>query len=197
MSFPDTTNQTPRFIEDSPDFSKPINLDQVWVTEIMVARNGGEQRASRRFQPLYRLGYATGALSPAEFTLRRARSIREIGAPVVVPIWVNPISISSIAANQFDPSIGGLSPYQRKFKINGYCYFVETGKVSTFRLITGVTSGTVNLHATIGSPPPTFPTFTTAAVVYPCIFGTRTNNGIAFDLVRVDSTDETFSIEEL
>jgi hypothetical protein len=195
MSFPDTSNVGAVFIQDSPDFNKPITVTTDFRTTSFTARGGGEQRSRRRLRPRYSINYMLTALNLAAFTLRRANTLLELQAPIVIPIWTHPYTLSSMS--DANTAALGLALASKKFKVGSYAYFVQTGKVSTFRLITAVNSTSLSLHATTAYPTGTIPGFTAGALVYPCILGRRTDDASTFTLSRVTQTDEMIAAEEL
>jgi len=195
MSFLDSSNVGPVFIQDAPDFNKTMTVVTDFRTTSFVARGGDEQRARRRQRPRYSINYILTALDLAAFTLRRANSLRELQAPVVIPIWTHPYTLSSMTTVNTAEFLIGLS--SKKFKVGSYAYFVQAGKVSTFRLITAVNSTSLTLHATTAYPTGAIPAFTVGAQVHPCILGRRTEDSTSFSFSRVNQTDESLYAEEL
>lgn len=193
--FPDTSNVGPVFIQDAPDFNKTVTVISDFRTTSFIARGGDEQRARRRQRPRYSINYILGALTLAQFTLRRANSLLELQAPIVIPIWTHPYALSSMTDANTAEFLISLS--RKKFKLGSYAYFVQPGKVSTFRLITAVNSTSLSLHASTAYPTGAIPAFTVGAQVYPCILGRRTDDTTAFTFNRVIQTDEAIAAEEL
>lgn len=190
MSLLNTTT-TPQFLEEQPDWSQPVTLENAWVTEIQESRDGSEQRSARREKPRYRLEYAIAALNIGEFSQRRAKSLLEQMAAIVVPIWTDPHTSAgtvTVAAGQTVTLGSGMDTH--KFKVGGYCYFVQTGKVSVFRQITAV--GTTTITVAAGGTV----SFTAGAEVYPCLTGLP-SEGISFLLSKLDDNQEAVAIEEL
>lgn len=195
MSFPDSSNFGAVFIQDAPDFNKTITVIANFRTTAFIARGGDEQRARRRQRPRYSINFMLSALDLAAFTLRRANSLLELRAPVVIPIWTHPYTLSSMTSVNAAEFLIPLA--RKKFKVGSYAYFVQAGKVSTFRLITAINSTSLTLHATTAFPTGAIPAFTVGAQVYPCILGRRTDDATSFNFNRVNQTDEAIACEEL
>lgn len=190
MSLPNTT-ATPQFLEERPDWSKPVSLEITWKTDVQAARDGSEQRSRRRERPRYRLGYTIAALNTAQFAVRRAKSILEQGAALCVPIWTDPHTLASTVTTAGGQTATlGADMDANKFKPGSYAYITQTGKPSVFRLITAVGSTSITLAAggTVS--------YTAGAEVYPCIVGLPTD-GLSFAPAKLDDTDETVLVEEL
>jgi hypothetical protein len=190
VSIPNTT-ATPQFLEEQPDWSKPVSLEIAWKTDVQTARDGSEQRAGRRGQPRYRFGYVISALNIAQFALRRAKGILEQGAALCVPVWTDPHTLANtITTAGGQAATLGAGMDGQKFKVGSYAYIVQTGKPTVFRQITAVGSTTVTLAAggTVS--------YTAGAEVYPCIVG-LTTDGLSFAAGKLDDTDETVLVEEL
>ena len=189
MSIPNTTAD-PQFIEEEPDWSKPVTVESSWQTAIQSVRDGSEQRARRREHPKHRLAYTVAAMNTQRFAVRRAKSILEQGAPLVVPIWCDPFTALGTAEPGIDTVQLDEDLELARFKAGSYAYFVQAGKVSTFRLLTAVSADNLTLAAG-GSE-----TFTPGATVYPCILGFPTD-GSTFAAQKLDDTDEQIAVEEL
>ncbi len=186
MSVQNTTGQ-PQFIEEAPDWSRPVTVETVWSTEITTARDGSEQRTRRRLQPRYRMAYTIAALSVAEFAVRRAKAILEQGAAVVVPIWTDQFVLASaVTPDESDADLDEPLDVQ-KFKVGSYAYFV--GDTTAFRLITAIADGVLTLADGDGS-------FDIGATVYPCIVGVAAD-GANFTAQKLDDSTEETVVEEL
>lgn len=160
-----------------------------------MSRRGDEQRARRRQRPRYSINYMLSALDLAAFTLRRANTLIELISPIVIPIWTHPYVLSSMT--DADTAEFLLPMAHKKFKVGSYAYFVQAGKVSTFRLITAINVSSISLDHTAAFPTGTIPSFTVGAQVHPCIVGRRTDDTTAFTLSRVTQTEEVIAAEEL
>jgi len=190
MSLPNTTT-TPQFLEERPDWSKPVSLELAWKTDVQPSRDGSEQRSRRRQQPRYRFGYAIAALTTAQFAVRRAKGILEQGAALCVPIWTDAHTLAStVTTAGGQVATLGATMDGNKFKVGSYAYIVQTGKPSVFRQITAVGTTTITLAAggTVS--------YTAGAEVYPCILGVP-SDGLTFAASKLDDTDETITVEEL
>lgn len=190
MSIANTVT-TPQFLEEQPDWAQPVTLENAWATEIQEARDGSEQRSARREKPRYRIEYAIAALSVGAFSQRRAKSLLEQAAAVVVPIWTDPHTSAGTVTTAAGQTVTlGSGMDAKKFKVGGYCYFVQSGKTSIFRLITAV--GTTTITVAAGGTV----SFTSGAEVYPCLTGLP-SQGSSFLLSKLDDNQEAVAIEEL
>lgn len=196
MAFNDSTVLSPVFIDSECDWGKPVLVIARHRTDIQTMREGSEQRARRRARPRYATSFMLSGLPTLDFAQRRAKALKELGRPVVVPIWPAPLTLVSMPnADQasFNPTTLAL----KKFKVGSWAYFVQTGNVSTFRKITGIGSTFLDLHATDAFPVPPIPAFTAGALVYPCVLGRRFDNAAAFEAQRLNVSNEEVSVEEL
>lgn len=186
---------SPVFIQDQPDWGKPVRVKLTFKTDVVMNRQAGEQRARRRSHPRYAMQYTIAAMTIAELSLRKARSITELGAPLVVPLWPQwQTLVTMTTANRADLDV----PTARlPFKVGSWAYFVQTGKVSTFRQITALGSDYIDLAASGHYPAGTLPSFTAGARVYPCILGAHNDNQFAFELIALNSTDQRVAVMEL
>lgn len=185
----DSSNITPKFIEAQPDWGKPIQLVSGFRTTVAETRNDGRQRARWRGKPRYALSYSVSAMTIQESALRRSQLIGELQAPIVVPIWTDAFTLDSMPSTHVADL--GETLTKKKFKPGSYAYFVQTGKVSTFRKIVSVSGETVTFEAA------SVPVFTNGATVYPCIKGYRPKTSAAFTALMIDQTDEAIAVEEL
>lgn len=185
----DSSNVAPKFIEAQPDWSKPIQVVVSYKTSVAETRNEGKQRARWRQKPRYAIAYAVSSLSVAESSLRRTQIIGELQAPVVVPIWTDEFTLDSMLSTHVADL--GESLAKKKFKVGSYAYFVQSGKVSTFRKIASMSGDTITFEAA------SVPVFTAGASVYPCIRGFRKKNSAMFTAQMIDQTDEAIAVEEL
>lgn len=197
MSWNDSTNQTPVFFEDRPDYQRGFSLWQKWVTDVATAFSGAEQRARRRSRPTYELMmFRTEQLST--FAVRRARMLQEVGRPIVVPIWTHPEDISVNTGGGNTITLGVTTLAKSAFREGSYVYFVESGKTSTFRQISAV--GTTTITCVAGNcafPDIPMPSYTTAGVAYPCILGMRQENVAEFNPMRPEATNLPLHVLEL
>lgn len=184
------TTASPQFLAEPPDWSKPVSVETVWQTDILTARDGSEQRSRRRQQPRYRVGYTLAALNGEQFAVRRAKSLLEQAAAVVVPVWTDPFTLGSTVGTGTATADLSESLALQKFKPGSYAYFVQTGKTATFRRIVAVGDESVDLAAGGAD------TFTAGATVYPCVVGVPAE-GANFTANKLDDTDEAVVIEEL
>lgn len=185
----ESSTVAPKFIELQPDWSRPVNVATDYSTSVAESESESRQRARWRQHPRYALSYTIAAMTTAEFTSRRSAIIGELQAPLVVPIWTDEFELASMTSTHVANL--GESLAKKKFKVGSYAYFVQTGKVSTFRKILDVSGTSLTFEAA------TVPVFTNGATVYPCIVGQRTRDGAAFTANLVSETDEQISIEEL
>jgi len=195
MAFPDSSSLAPVFIDSEPDWGQPISVLTQHFTDIQSAREGSEQRARRRVRPRYSISFIVPGLATLDYSIRKAKALKEVGRPVVVPIWTAWLALSSMTT--VDRAALGVTLALKKFKAASWAYFVQAGKVSTFRRITAVGSNFIDLHATDAFPVPPIPAFTAGAAVYPCVLGRRAENSCPFIHQRVNLTDEPIFAEEL
>jgi hypothetical protein len=194
MAWPSSVNQTHVFVDDPPDWAKDVVSIQVWRTDILTAFSGAEQRARRRNEPRYDIMFETEELDQS-FTVIRSRMLKEMGAPVVVPIWTRPQTFVSLVADVLTLDV---DLTKSPFRIGSYVYFVESGKTSVFREIEDKSGATVDLvTGNAAYPNITPPTYTTAAKVYPCIVGIRSDNVADFQAVRTEVTRLRYHVQEL
>ncbi len=188
-------SQTPVFIEQKPDWGQNVNFDITFNTIVTRNRIGGEQRGNRRSRPAYGLDYQQSNLDIENYAAEKARTLKALGAPLVVPIWprwFTLLEMSTVNRALFTASIA-----RKPFKPGQYAYFVQDGLVSTFRLITAVGDTTIDFDASAAYPGPSIPAFTSGASVYPCIFGSNKDNAAGFKLARVNASNRIVSVEEL
>lgn len=195
MAFPDSTTLSPAFIEDAPDWGQPVSVATTHRTEIITSRMGGEQRARKRQRPRYSIAYRLSALNIQEHSLRKAKSLKELGRPVCVPIWTAWLALTSMTT--VDRAELTVALALKKFKVGSWAYFTQAGKVSTFRRIVAVGATFIDLHASDSFPVPPIPAFTAGARVYPCVLGMRVQSQAAATKMRLNSTDELVSVAEL
>ena len=187
MSIRNTT-VTPQFLEEPPDWSQPVVVETTWATETATARDGTEQRTRRRAQPRHRIEYTLAALNIREFSVRRAKSLLEQAATVVVPVWTDPFTLASaVTTGESDADLGEALALTR-FKVGGYAYLTD-GSLAAFRRITAIDGETLTLAAGTG-------TFASGATAYPCITGMAAS-GAVFTPDKLDDTGESIAIEEL
>lgn len=188
-----TRDQAPRFIEVQPDWSMAVRYWVRFVTSILKARNGVEQRTAERTYPLYSIAYGRN-FAGAEWSARRAKMILEFGGSVVVPLWAR--------QDQYVSAVGDVvtldaTTVRSPYKVGSYAYFEETGKTSVFRQLTAFAGSTITLEAgNAAYPDIAVPTYTNAAVVYPCIAGLRADNNAEWSADQVDETTEVIHVEE-
>ncbi len=207
MAIPDTNNQPTGFITDRPDWDRAYQFQAVWDTFIKAGFSGAEQRTRRRFRPKYRIAYVTPALSVAEYSIRRARSILDTARAVAVPCWhywreiAPPLTIDADVVTidvdgitfQITGDMGN-SP----FKVGSYAFIEQDGLPSVFCKIVDISADVLTLAAgDCASPAIPFPDFTEGATVYPCILGMPTDDSVQYDLNRVNDSDLTVAIDEL
>ena len=192
----DSSLDAPLFIADEPDWSKDVDVTSSFKTTIVTGRAEGEQRATRRSLARLSIAYAFTAMTAGEYALRRARAIQQLGACVVCPVWPASRTLSAMTTVDRATLTAALTG-DHKFRVGSYAYFVQSGKASTFRLVTAIGSNYLDLHATSASPVPPIPAFTNGATVYPCIRGIHNDNAAMFEGNRVDDFDQMLSILEL
>jgi hypothetical protein len=195
MSLPDSNSVAPLYIENSPDWGRPVLIDGRCKTNIKLVRSTGEQRARKRRRPKFSITYSLPALNTLEFSQLSSQLLAMQRAPVVVPVWTDYFSLVSMpTVNSADI---GLDTTYKKFKVGSWAYMVQAGKVSTFRLITIVgASGVLTFDGTAIYPGTGVKTFTAGARVYPCILG-YFPTGARWTANRVNETDSGIEVEEL
>lgn len=194
MAWSDSISATPVFVDSEPDWSQDVKVIQKWSTDVQSAFSGAEQRARRRVAPRWETIFEV-RLQPLPFSVIRSRMQAELQAPVVVPIWTRYEGLSGIASNvaTLDAAIT-----KSPFKVGSYAYFVESGKTSVFRRITAKGTSTITLASGNAAwPDITPPTYTSAAIVYPCILGLRDSMGADFYAIRHDATQVIYHVTEL
>lgn len=196
MAYPDSTNVTPVFLELSPDWGKPISLVTTFKTGILVSREAGEQRARERTHPRYGFTFSRSGADPVEYSVQKARALKSLGAPVVLPIWTHPHGLVSKPSTHTAQLSRNLA--LRPFKVGSWAYLTQTGLRATFRLITAIVGDTLTFHATSVYPAGEVPDYTGGtALVYPCILGIRTDNTFRFKARKLEASDYQIGIEEL
>lgn len=183
----DSGNVSPVFIESRPDFGREILLTASYRVSVNASRNQGEQRARWAMRPRFSFAYQVAALPSADFAQRRASLLAELTSPIVVPIWTDEFTLSSMTSAHVANL--GVQLAKKKFKVGSFAYFVQGGN-ATFRKI--LTVGSTSLTFVAES----VPTYTAGALVYPCILGLRGQES-QFTANLVSETDETISVEEL
>jgi hypothetical protein len=174
MAIPDTTTEAAVFLIDEPDFSREIEFTMQFVTDISSSHSDVEQRAKRRLSPKYQIAFTIGPLDSDGWPMRKSRMIRELGAPVVVPIWIRPVGFTSEASDvvTVDTNIS-----KREFRVGSYALFREAGLSTVFRKITAIGATTITCETgNAAFPDITVPSYTSAAEVFPCILGLRNDN---------------------
>jgi hypothetical protein len=197
MSFPDSQNVAPVFIEDAPDYGLLITVEMAFETAITVARESGEQRAMKRMAPLVSHAYKRSALGAAEFSRQKANLIEQVGAPIVIPVWTDGLPLSSMPTID-SANMGGAAVLDtEKFKVGSWAYMVQAGKVSTFRKILSMAAGVITFTALDIYPVTGVTNFTAGATVYPCILGMHSQDSAALIANKVEESDQVIGIEEL
>lgn len=139
---------------------------------------------------MFRISYVIAALNVGQFSVRRAKSLLEQSAAIVVPIWSDQFVLgNNVGTGAVDANLGESLSVQ-KFKAGSYAYFTQSGRTPMFRLIESIAGETLSLAAG-GSQ-----TFTAGATVYPCIVG-MPSEGVSFTALKLDATDEAVVIQEL
>jgi hypothetical protein len=174
MAILDTTTAAAVFLIDEPDFSREIEFSMQFVTDISSSHSDVEQRSKRRLSPKYEIAFSIGPLDSDGWPMRKSRMIRELGAPVVVPVWIRPVGFTSEAADvvTVDTNIA-----KREFRVGGYALFREAGLATVFRKITAIGATTITcVTGNAAFPVVAVPAYTGAAEVFPCILGLRSDN---------------------
>jgi hypothetical protein len=179
-----------RFLEDEPDWGQDVLLTLNFFTLIFGARNSAEQRARKRFLARFDLGYTLTGLDIGDYSTRRADSMRELGGPIVVPLWPLETTLTTFvdASTITIPSVRG-------FKVNSFAYFTQDGLPSAFCRIVSV-GDNIGLDLT-QSFPIALPAYTAGALVYPCVIGMHGQNSAAFIHHSINNSDQTVSVSEL
>ena len=186
------STQTPSFIEDEPNWNRPVIVTTQWSTGIVPNRDGGEQRSRRRNKPVFALTYERSAMTPTRQLLARITAIKALATAGVVPIWTHPATLTSLVGS----TVTLTAAASIKFKVGSWLYFKQTGLTSTFRKIQTIAGAVITLAADV-FPGPGTPAFTSGAAVYPCILGMREENSVRFRQIRSDRSATTITVEEL
>jgi hypothetical protein len=205
MAWNDSIDGTPVYLEKRPDYSGDVSFVPKWQTLIATAHSGAEQRARLRDWPKREIAYQVRAQDRDSFPARRAAVLNELYRPVVVPLWMRRHSVTRIegTADRYAVSLpsGYTSVEDTDFREDGIVYLQETGQTSVFaQIIDWQVLATDNFLLDVSAPlypAVSWPSFTTAAVIFPCIKGMREDNAASFSLNRVDRTDERIHIVEL
>lgn len=188
------TTSTPGFIEDEPDWTKPIMLVRKWSTSITPNREGGTKRRRRRQKPRFQISYRRDGYSPREIALYRANSLGQLQSAVVVPIWVLNASASSFGTNSVTLSASA----SNAFKVGSWVYAVQ-GSNKCFRKITAIAGAVITLSSVSSAK---FPlgfdwSLFTGGTVYPCIYGVRAEDSFSVASRRQDIHGVEISVDEL
>ena len=195
MAIADTTTQAAVFILDEPDFSREIEFSMQFVTDISTTHSDVEQRAKRRLSPKYGTAFAIGPFDSDSWPRRKSRLLSELGAPVVVPIWIRPVDFVSELS---DVVTVGIDVSKREFRVGSYALFRESGLDSVFRKITAVGTTTITFETgNAAFPVQAVPAYTSAAEVFPCILGLRKDNEGESINRNPTSTRENIRVEQL
>jgi hypothetical protein len=128
--------------------------------------------------------------------------IKELGAPIVVPIWPHRFDFLSEAANVVTLDVtSGIDLRKTAFQVGQYAYFEDPGGVygATFRVIESMTAGTI----TCAAAPVAWPSggsvqpYQVGDFVYPALFGLRRESSFSVDRKRVNETDEIMEFDQL
>lgn len=187
---------SPSFVESTPDWSQPVMITTGWRTGITINREGGEQRVRPRDCPRLAISYSIAAIATKAFAIMRGEAMAQLGKPVVVPVWTEYGTSSAFGTHSvtLDAAITSL-----KYKVGSWVYVVQ-GANKCFRKITSVSTPTINLSSSGGDKYPSgfnWALFSAGARVYPCILGSRSDNGFRFQSVRTDRKNQLIEIEEL
>lgn len=206
MAWADTTNESDNlYWEQQPDWGKPVTFLPKFITAIAVAHSGAEQRARRRNASRREFAFVLDGQDRSTFPARKARIIKELGLPIVIPLWNLPFAITSTGGAGPDrytitPPAGVTSLDETDFRRNGIVYFTQTGKTPCFHRIINwkyLSDLTFQINTTPLYPAVSFQVFGTTATVYPCIRGVRLENKAELALHRFDETEEKFHLYEL
>lgn len=188
------TTSTPGFIEDEPDWTKPIVLVRKWSTSITPNREGGTKRRRRRENPRFQISYRREGYSPREIALYRANALGQLQSAVVVPVWVLKATASSFGTNSVTLSASA----SNAFKLGSWVYVVQ-GSNKCFRKITTISGAVITLSSVSTDK---FPlgfdwSVFSAGDVYPCILGTRVDESFSVASRRHDIHGAEISVDEL
>lgn len=203
MAHPNTNDQTPVFLQIEPNWAGDVRLTQRWWTDITMANSGTEQRARRREKPLYDFMFRYNALQTGTFSARHMSMIKELGAPIVLPIWSHRFDFLSEAADVVTLDVtSGIKLSKTPFQVGQYAYFVDPGGVytSTFRLITAISdTGTITCEAGTVSYPSggSVQPYQVGDFVYPALIGIRKESAFTVERHRVTLTDEIMDFSQL
>lgn len=181
------------YIQQQPDWGTPVVAVMKWRTDLTQSFDNTEQRARRMIAPKWSINYAVNGLSVAQWSVRRAALMGEAGNLVAMPLWPFPEVFSTDSATQV--TLGRVTA-TLAFKKGGLAYFYEAGLDATFRQIDDVGVDTLTLATGAIYPAVSIPSYTAAAVVYPCIYGFRGEAAQA-SFERHNSTMEIIAVEEV
>ena len=191
---PNSQDTAPNFIIHSPDWSSAVRVFQRWNTAIVAAHGGLEQRQQLQSRAKFGVAYEIGPWTALQWADRKLAMMAESGAPVVAPVWPLPVGLSSMSGNT--ANLDGTTA-STAFLAGGYALFEESGKASVFRLIVSV--GATSLTLASGNaayPVITPPSYTSAAVVYPCVVGMKENNRANWASENIESISEVVYVQE-
>jgi hypothetical protein len=187
---PDSNNTAPTFIQDQPDWGKPVLLTISWNTVVTSSKNRTEQRTQKRSKAKLALQFSLTPLNTAEMLLRRARFYREMAKPIVCPVWPDYYAATFSGNN----ATVDTEATDSNLKVGSYAY-ITSSLGNYFRRITAISSTTLTFHAT-DYYPHSIPA-PTEGRVYPCITGIHASNQAEWTATRLEVNDLTLSIAEL
>lgn len=192
---PQTDTTAPVFISERPDYGQQILIDRTYQTQIFQAQDATEQRAQQRIFSKIGIQYHIAALTPPEAFAREIAILKELAAPVVIPLWpyswpINAqsgvtLTVPALPGNVLASIFKGALPFRP-----GGWVFIEDDEGEAFYPLVSVNgaTGAVVLSGSV-------PTFVNG-IIRPCIIGTRRDGGAELNTFHTD-TDETISVDEL
>jgi hypothetical protein len=184
------------FVTDQPDWSQPVRYWETWETAIQVSKNNTEQRNSRRSRPLYSIAYAIRGMNTLDWGTRRMAALREMASAIVVPLWTVPETLDSVLSDTVTLTVASLA--KTAFQVGGYAFFEQSGLASVFRVITAIGTDTITLASgNAVFPDIAVPSYTSGALVYPCIIGQRNENSLDSRMAGLEAAEEILYVQEL
>jgi hypothetical protein len=201
MSIPDTRTVDKHYVQQSPDWSKPVAIEASYHTVATEATDGSEQRSSRRSLPTHRQTWQTFLKGSQAYAQARINLTASLNKTLVVPLWGKRIiGVSWPTANQIDTDLT-LSEYP-EIRVGAFVYMVDPlgVKVPTFREITSI--GGADLINFTGAnadyPNIAAVSYDANSWVYPCILAIRRGAGSqTIRQLRIDESVEMWDVSEL
>lgn len=193
----DSSNTTPVFVTNQPDWGETYSFDREFVTLVRKSKNESEQRARMRQKPRYAMSYMIAALTAAEFSVRRAKAIKALGAVIAVPIWHAWETVLDHTDGVITVDSAALA--LRPFKVGGMFYIESpTGSVAaSFATITDIGASTIEHGSDSESPGGAMAVYPVNSRIYPVILGLGDENSFRFVTHETGRTSQMFDVMEL